>query len=192
MKTISRLFVSSLFAGAVALASSTAHAESNRGAGYIQGEVLGYSLMGAPGVDTPFGSISASYGAYPIEIHGGYHLGGTHEGFVLGGSQKFFFGSASSGATLLRAGYDIAIPIKGGEMELTVAPFGFGGIYYGFSGGDPRAMFGFGAEARFFPLNEGAGKGFFAAAKPIELGFLPGTGGLFTTYTFHLGAGYAF
>ena len=93
-------------------------------------------------------------------------------------------------ATVARAGYDIAIPIKGGEMELTVAPFGFAGALYGDNGG--RAYFGFGAEARFFPLNEGAGKGFFAAAKPFELGLSPGSGGLLTTYTFHLGAGYAF
>lgn len=189
MKTISRLFVSSLFAGVVALASSTAHAESNRGAGYIQGEVLGYSLVGQS-VDTPFGSVSASSGTFPLEIHGGYHLGGTHEGFVIGASQKFFFSSGFVAATVGRLGYDIAIPIKGGEMELTVVPFGFGGVMYGDSSG--RAYFGLGAEARFFPLSEGAGKGFFAAAKPFELGFAPGSGGMFTTYTFHLGAGYAF
>ena len=102
MKTISRLFVSSLFAGVVALASSTAHAESNRGAGYIQGEVLGYSLVGQS-VDTPFGSVSASSGTFPLEIHGGYHLGGTHEGFVIGASQKFFFSSGFVAATVGRA-----------------------------------------------------------------------------------------
>lgn len=182
MKIISRLFVSSLFAGAVALASSTAHAESTRGAGYVQGNVLGYTTF--------LNSFGGS--AYPLELHGGYHIGGTHEGFVIGATQKFLFATGGFlGATVARAGYDIAIPIK--EFELTVAPYGYAGVAYGDGGGgDVRFHFGFGAEARFFPLVEGAGKGFFATARPFEIGFMPGPGTTLVPYNFSLGAGYAF
>ena len=52
-----------------------------------------------------------------------------------------------------------------------------------------RFLFGFGAEARFFPLVEGAGKGFFATARPFEIGFMKGPG---VMLVFSLGAGYAF
>jgi hypothetical protein len=186
MKARSRLVVSSLLAGAVALVSSSAHAESTRGAGYVQGNVLGYSLVGLS-----VGGFGGTGGGYPIDLHGGYHLGGTHEGFVIGATQRFIFATGFLGATTARAGYDIAIPIKDGEMELTVAPYGFLGLMYG-EGSGARPYFGVGAEARFFPLNEGAGKGFFATAKPLELGFAPGSGGLVWTYTFNAGAGYAF
>jgi len=186
MKALSRLFVSSLLAGAVAFVSSSAHAESTRGAGYVQGNVLGYSLVG-----TSAGGFGGTSGAYPIDLHGGYHFGGTHEGFALGATQRFLFSGGFLAATTARAGYDIAIPIKNGEMELTVAPYGFLGLMYG-EGSGARPYFGVGAEARFFPLNEGGGKGFFATAKPLELGFAPGEGGLFWTYTFNAGAGYAF
>lgn len=187
MKALSRLLVSSLLVGAVALASSTvsstAHAQSTRGAGYVQGNVLGFTAF----FNTGGGA------AYPMELSGGYHINGTHEGFVIGGAQKFIFGGNFGGfigATVLRMGYDIAIPIK--EMELTVAPYGYGGIAYGDA--DLRAHFGFGVEGRFFPLTEGAGKGFFAVARPLEVGFIPigGGAGTLIPYTFSLGAGYAF
>lgn len=190
MKALSRLLVSSLLVGAVALTSSSAHAQSTRGAGYVQGNVLGYSLVGASVSAGAFGSVSATSGGYPIDLHGGYHLGGTHEGFVIGATQKFIFSGAFTAGTLARAGYDIAIPIKNGEMELTIAPYGQIGALYGDNGG--RFAFGLGAEGRFFPLNEGAGKGFFATAKPFELTFAPGSGGLLYLYTFSAGAGYAF
>ena len=190
MKALSRLFVSSLLAGTVAFVSSSAHAQSTRGAGYVQGNVLGYSLVGASVSFGALGSVSATSGAYPIDLHGGYHLGGTHEGFVIGATQRFLFSGGFIAATTARAGYDIAIPIKNGEMELTIAPYGFLGAMYGDNGGRP--YFGAGVEGRFFPLNEGGGKGFFATAKPLELGFAPGSGGLLWTYTFNAGAGYAF
>jgi hypothetical protein len=185
MKAFSGIFVSSLLAGSLALVSSSAHAESTRGAAYVQGNVLGY---------TPFFN-SGGGSAFPMEVSGGYHLGGTHEGFVIGGAQKFLFGSfgGAAFATVLRLGYDIAIPIK--QFELTVAPYGFGGIAYGDGwGGEVRAHFGFGVEGRFFPLTEGAGKGFFAVARPLEIGFVPIGGGAGTAipYTFSVGAGYAF
>lgn len=123
-------------------------AESGRGPAYIEGHLLGGTLA--------FGSfegISASGAGYATEIHGGYHLSGRHDGFVLGATQKISFGAAVVGATLARLGYDVAIPI--GRRELTIAPFGFVGAYYALSGeGDPGAHFGFGVEGRFFPIEK--------------------------------------
>lgn len=179
MKALTRLIGSSLVVAGLALVSSSAHAESTRGAGYVQGNVLGFTTFFNGGGGTGF----------PIEVSGGYHIGGTHEGFVIGGAQKFIFaGGGAFIATVARAGYDIAIPIQ--EMELTIAPYGFLGITYGDVGLHPH--FGFGVEGRFFPLNEGAGKGFFAVARPFEIGFIPLSGGTSVPFTFSLGAGYAF
>lgn len=56
------------------------------------------------------------------------------------------------GATVARLGYDIAIPL--GRRELTIAPFGFGGVAYGLSGGGAGATFGAGVEGRFFPIQK--------------------------------------
>lgn len=67
-------------------------------------------------------------------------------------------------------------------MELTIAPYGYGGPAYGDI--DLRAHFGFGVEGRFFPLVEGPGKGFFAVARPFEIGFIPGNGGTAVPFTF--------
>ncbi len=186
MKNLNRLLVSSMLTGTFALASPNAHAtESTRGPGYVQGNILGFAMVGASA-----GGFTGTSGGFPIDFQAGYHFSGRHDGFVLGGVQKFFFASGTTGATAARGGWDIPIAIK--DMELTIAPYALAGILYGFSGGDPRAYFGPGVEARFFPLNEGAGKGFFATARPFELIFAPGSGGLLYTYTFNAGAGYAF
>jgi outer membrane protein OmpA-like peptidoglycan-associated protein len=131
----------------LALPSLAEAAESGRGPAYIEGHLLGGTLA--------FGSfegISVSGASFATEIHGGYHLSGRHDGFVIGATQKLALGTAGAGATLARLGYDVAIPI--GRRELTIAPFGFGGLYYGFSGEDPAAHFGFGVEARFFPVEK--------------------------------------
>lgn len=182
-KLAARLTLSALLAGTVALASSTAHAQnSDRGPGFIQGNVLGFVT-----------SLNSGGGgaAYPMEFSGGYHLGtNAHEGGVIGGAQKLIFGYGSTlAATVFRGGYDIAIPIQ--EMELTIAPYGYAGFAYG-SGLGMRAHFGFGAEGRFFPLKQGPGKGFFAVARPFDIGLIPATGGTLALYTFSLGAGFAF
>lgn len=182
-KLLARVAVSSLFAGIVALGPSTAHAQnSDRGPGFVQGNVLGFVTSLNSGVR---GS------AYPVEFSGGYHLGtNAHEGGVIGGAQKFMFGYGGMiAATVFRGGYDIAIPIQ--EMELTIAPYGYAGFAYG-DIGSVRAHFGFGAEGRFFPLKHGPGKGFFAVARPFEIGMIPGSGATLVLYTFNAGAGFAF
>lgn len=180
MKTLRRNLAKALAIAAPILVSSHAFAaESSHGGTYVQAHVLGYSS-----VATAFGSA----GAFPLEFHAGYHLSGRHDGIVIGGTQKFLLGSASAGATLLRAGYDIAIPIK--DYELVISPYAVGGIYYGFSGGGAYAMVGPGVEGRFFFMKEGM-KGLFASAKPVELAFVT-TPSVVVTYTFSVGAGLAF
>ncbi|HQY60953.1 MAG: hypothetical protein IPF92_28250 [Myxococcales bacterium] len=176
-----RWSVCSLLAGAVALGASTAHAQnSDRGPGFVQGNVLGFATSLSGGVGT----------AYPMEFSGGYHLGtNAHEGGVIGGAQKLFFaGGGVLAATVFRGGYDIAVPIQ--EMELTIAPYGYAGVAYG--GGFTGAHFGFGGEGRFFPLKQGPGKGFFAVGRPFEIGFIAAGSGVAVIYTFSLGAGFAF
>ncbi len=184
MKTttsFTRVLLSTAFAGAVALASSSAEAQSSRGPGFVQANILGI----AAGISGATGS------AYPLELSGGYHLNGAHEGVVLGGAQKFLFaGGGMLAATVFRGGFDISIPVE--QMELVVAPYAFGGVAYGDGAGAVRAHFGFGGEGRFFPLKEGPGKGFFAVGRPFEVGFIPVTGGTFVFYTFSAGAGFAF
>lgn len=182
-KLLARVAVASLFAGIVALGPSTAHAQnSDRGPGFVQGNVLGFVT-----------SLNSRGGgaAYPIEFSGGYHLGThAHEGGVIGGAQKFVFGyGAMLAATVFRGGYDIAIPIQ--EMELTIAPYGYAGFAYG-DYTSLRPHFGFGAEGRFFPLKQGPGKGFFAVGRPFDVSFTPVTGGTVVLYTFSAGAGFAF
>lgn len=144
LRTSISLLLSSI--AALALPSLAEAAESLRGPGYIEGHVLGGALA--------FGSfegISISGASFATEIHGGYHLSGRHDGFVLGATQKLSLGAGTAGATLARLGYDVAIPV--GRREITIAPFGFLGAYYGISGGaDPGAHFGFGVEGRFFPV----------------------------------------
>lgn len=144
-----RLLGCGLVALVVSLGSlGDAHAaESERGPAYVQAHVLGVQLA--------FGSangISQTGVQFPLELHGGYHVSGRHDGFVIGATQKFAFANGSIGATVLRLGYDLAIPL--GRRELTIAPYGFGGIAYPFSAGDPGAHFGFGVEGRFFPLEK--------------------------------------
>ena len=132
---------------------TTAHAaESERGAAYVQADVVGVAILFASidsGSET-VGSVTTSSGRFPVEIHGGYHLSGRHDGFVVGASQKLLLGDGSGGATVARAGWDIAIPL--GRRELTLCPYGFGGALYGFSGGGAGAYFGAGFEGRFFPI----------------------------------------
>lgn len=77
MKALSRLFAAGLVAGATLLVSSSASAQSSRGAGYVQGNVLGFTAL----MNT-FGGTG-----FPIEFSGGYHINGAHEGFVIGGAQ---------------------------------------------------------------------------------------------------------
>lgn len=169
-------------------AEKSAHAaNSNRDSLYVGGTILGFGAplnSGFRGNTTP----------YRLDFDFGGHVNGRHDGFVIGFRQAFLFGGGfDGGITQLRMGGDIAIPIRGGRMELTIAPYGAGGIYYNFNGADPRAAISFGVEGKFFPIEN---NGFFAMARPFEITLLPGNGqfgtGVPALYGFGVGAGYAF
>lgn len=183
--------VGSLALAAALLGSSNASAEkSQHGAGYVQANPLGFSLLtvSTPSVATPFGTIggvSATSGAYRMDFEGGYHFGsGGHDGFVAAFRQALMFASGGVIASSQgKFGYGIAIPIKGGPMELIVEPYGILGAAYG--GGGGAFAFGFGADVRFF-FND---SGLFVGGHPLELGGQI-SGGF--TYNFAVGGGYAF
>ena len=135
-----------LSAAILAITSSfvtEARADPERGPFFVEGHVTGVTVAIPP----------AGVGlAYPLELDFGYHVFGSHEGFVVGLAQRFDLGltGASTGATAARVGWDFAIPIS--EMELTIAPFLQGGVLYAFAGGDPGGLVGAGVEGRLFPF----------------------------------------
>lgn len=184
------LAVGSLALAAALFGSSNASAEkSQHGAGYVQANPLGFSIISIPGVSvaTPFGVVSGgggSTGSFHMDFEGGYHFGQGHEGFVAAFRQGLFFFSGGFAATTQgKFGYAIPIPIKGGPMELVVEPYGALGAAYG----DVSAAFafGFGADVRFF-FND---SGLFVGGHPLELGGWV-SGGF--VYNFAVGGGYAF
>lgn len=138
-----RIWMLILVAIAIFTTSTRAHAESERGAFYVEGHVVGVSLA------LPSGGVGA---AYPLEVSAGYHVFGRHDGFVVGLVQRFDFGftGPSTGATAARAGWDFAIPA--GKMEVTIAPYLQGGAVYGFGGTKPGGLVGTGVEGRLFPV----------------------------------------
>ncbi|CAN5383755.1 hypothetical protein BH09MYX1_BH09MYX1_59380 [soil metagenome] len=183
----SKVLAVALLAGGVALLSGqgTARAaDSTKDPLYIQGAVLGYSYGFFSGV---------GFGAYRLDAEFGAHFTGRHDGFVLGGRQVFYLGFGGSiGATVARVGYDIPIVIKDGKFELTIAPYALVGVAYGLCGTGCYGAgfnFGFGVEAKFFPMQA---NGFYAFARPIEASFFVGDGGVITTLSPALGVGYAF
>lgn len=127
------------------VASSAAASDSERGAGYIQAHPLGVQVA------LPTAADALELGAqYLVEVHGGYHVSGRHDGFVVGASQKLAIASGTLGATVARVGYDVAIPF--GRRELTIAPYAFGGVAYPLAEGDPAWHAGVGVEVRVFPV----------------------------------------
>ena len=164
------------------LSSEASAAESLRDPFYVGGTVLGF---GAP-LNTGFRNSTP----YRLDFDLGYHPSDRHDGFVIGFRQNFFFGGGfDGGISQLRMGGDIPILIKGGRMEVTIAPYGAGGIFYGFNNQGARAALSFGIEGKFFPI---ANNGFFAMARPFEITILPGSGTTPVLYGFGVGAGYAF
>lgn len=186
MKTLAKLGATVAVAGfcTAFLPTEANAATSTRDPLYVGGTVLGF---GAP--------LNSGYRGptpYRLDFDFGGHINGRHDGFVIGFRQAFLFGGGfDGGITQMRLGGDIAIPIRGGRMELTIAPYGAAGIYYNFNGGagTPRAAISFGVEGKFFPIE---GNGFFAMARPFEITIMPGSGITPVLYGFGVGAGYAF
>ncbi len=137
-----RLVLVASIAALTFAARQAAAADSERGPFYVQAHVAGASVAF---VDPVIGL------SFPLELHGGYHFSGRHDGFVVGLTQRIGFGSGVYGMTLARIGWDIPIPV--GRAELTIAPYVFGGAFYPFGDGDAGAHFGAGGELRIFPLH---------------------------------------
>jgi hypothetical protein len=177
--------------GAVAVAlilgeAKPAHAlqDSTRGPFYVQGVALGLAIQSDIG--------NGAYWHNDVEF--GWHPSGRHDGFVIGVRQGFDIGNCSVGETVARIGYDIALPLKNGRFELTIAPYGVAGINYVFPcgfGGSTEAgfRFGGGVEVKFFLY-----KGLYLLARPVETTgeqFID-AGRVFFHFTTGIGIGFAF
>jgi len=118
----------------------------------VQAHLVGVSILFSS-VDSGsdmIGSVSTTAARFPVEIHGGYHVSGRHDGLALGASEKLYVGGGSAGATVARGGWDFAVPL--GRRELTLCPYAFLGAAYGFDGSGLFAHLGAGFEGRFFPI----------------------------------------
>jgi hypothetical protein len=167
MKNLRTMAWCSCAAVALGLAlPSTAHAaDSAKGPFYVQAGVLGYSFRG--------GGAAWFGGAYNLDVEFGYHFSGRHDGFVLAARQAFYFSGGALGTTDLRIGYDVALPMKDGKYELTIAPYGLAGVGYALRGGlGTDFHVGAGIEGRFFPMQS---NGFYVFARPLELTYFAGT-----------------
>lgn len=176
---LKKVALSASIAAAIAFAPSVAHADSERGMFFVQA---------APGMLTVFAADGTGV-AYHPDLDVGIHFNKHHEGVALGLHQAFYIGDFSSGATQIRGGYDIAIPISNGDMELTLSPHAKVGIAYGFEGGDPLFAGGVGFEGRFFFLKD---LGLFAMARPLDIDIWVNGDVVIVPITFAIGAGYAF
>lgn len=179
---------------AIALAPRGARAmdDSTHGPAYVQGGV-GVSFWDFPGIRF-LGSYS--WTGFNPQVELGYHFSGRHDGFVLALRQGFAITAvqgAAAGVTLVRGGYDLAF--KAGSFEVNVDPFGTFGVGYIFDGLLPGAGPSAGIQGTagidvkvFFT------KGFFAYARPAELGFqcFHDYGQCAFTYAAGVGAGFAF
>ncbi len=132
--------------------------ESTRSPFYVQGVVASFALQ----------TDSRSTGFYHADVEFGWHTTMRHDGFVIGIRQGFDVADCSLGETVLRAGYDIALPIHYGRFELTVAPYGVVGFDYAFPCGfgvgvitGPRL--GVGVDVKFFFY-----KGLYLLGRPFE------------------------
>ena len=102
-----------------------------------------------------------------MDLEGGYHLSGRHDGLVVGVRQGFNFSDFSSGSTQARLGYDLALPNIIGKNELIIAPYAAFGAGYQFvsAAGDAAFAMTFGAEGRLFVADK-----VYVHFRPIDLG----------------------
>jgi hypothetical protein len=175
-----------LAVSALLLASAPAHAfdDSTRGPFYVQANAGSFSFWPAYFGDQAF---------WHTEIEFGFHITGRHDGLALGIRQGFDVGRDvySIGETMLRGGWDFALPFRNGRFELTVAPYGVVGIDYIFRNLQAGVHFAVGLDARLFFF-----RGLYLLIRPIELGFgdfvpLPNQN-VYFTMNMGLGLGYAF
>ncbi len=177
-------------AAAVALSSPRAFADDSvQGPAYVEGGV-GVSFWDFPHL--AFGPFSTGYSwtGFNPAVELGYHFSGRHDGFVLGLRQGFSVTAIqghAAGTTVVRGGYDLAF--KAGSLEVNVDPFGTFGVGYVFDGPSAGIQATGGIDVKLFFT-----KGFFAYARPAELGFqcFHDSGDCAFTYAAGVGAGFAF
>lgn len=158
---------------------------------YIEGAVpIGFD-GGGFGYGVGCGRGGCFGGHWKPDLELGFHFTGRHDGFVLGFRHVFYIGGTSGMGALLRIGYDIPIPLKGGKYELTIGPYGYvGGSFLGCNGCSTEGAFqtGGGVEGKFFIL-----KGFYVFARPLDFGvmYFPDFSNAYFQWMFGAGAGYA-
>lgn len=190
------LFATPLAFASLLLVTTADAADSAHGPLYVQASPLGVGILFYPGTDVinpitgqPMSTGGGSVAAYRVDAEVGYHFSGRHDGFVAAVRQAFYLRDGSIGTTTLRLGWDIALPLGDGGLELTVAPYAHAGVGYAFSGGDPFFHFGFGADGRLFFARD---LGLYAFVRPIEVSFLVNGGTTLPAVSFGAGAGWAF
>lgn len=180
-------------AAAIAFAPRAASAgDSEQGPIYVQGGV-GVSFWDFPHI--AFGPFAAAYSwtGFDPQVEFGWHPSGRHDGFVLGLRQAFIITALNlgtgyaAGVTSLRGGWDLAF--KAASMEINVDPFATFGVGYVFDGPSAGIEATGGLDVKAFFT-----KGFFAYARPAELGFqcFHDSGNCAFSYAMSVGAGYAF
>lgn len=185
-----KILLATLAASIATFSASAAHAESAHGPFYVQANPVGVGVLFYPGQSANGISVGGgSLAAYKLDVEFGYHFSGRHDGFVASLRQAFFLRDGSLGTTTARLGWDMALPLGDGELELVIAPYAHAGVGYAFSGGDPFFHFGFGANGRMFFSKS---LGLFAAVTPIEVDFFVGNGTTLPALGFDAGAGFAF
>jgi hypothetical protein len=164
--------------------TSTALEDSRNGPFYVQGTVpLGLNLW-------VFGQGGGNWSGWRPDVEFGYHFSGRHDGIVLGLRQAFLVTAVPGGAggtTQLRGGYDIPIPI--GDFELNIAPFMTFGVGWIFDGPHAGINMSWGVDGKFFITH-----GFYAFARPLEMGFqcLHDSGNCAFAMVWGAGVGFAF
>ena len=180
--------VAAFLAASAAPLSARAFDESTRRPFYIQSAVGSFSYFPVLFRDQTY---------WKPDIEFGVHFTGRHDGLTLGIRQAFDVGRDvySMGETVLRGGWDFALPFRNGRFELVLAPFGTFGANYVFTNLHAGVRFTVGFDAKLFFF-----QGLYLLVRPIELGFgqfvdnliVPGQQNVFFTFNAGIGLGYAF
>jgi hypothetical protein len=180
------IVVFALAAATTAASSARAFDDSTRRPFYVQSNVASFSYWPV---------LFQNQGYWHPDVEFGFHFSGRHDGFVLGVRQAFDVGRDiySMGETLLRVGWDFALPFRNGRFELTLAPFATLGVNYVFQNlhAGFHTSLGFDAKLFFF-------QGLYVLVRPVELGlgeFVdlgPFAQNVYFNYSAGIGLGFAF
>lgn len=160
-----RKLIGVLALAAATTAASSAHAfdESTRRPFYVQSDLAAFSVW--PSLFTPGSGGGQAYWHPDVEF--GYHFSGRHDGLVLGVRQAFDVSRDiySMGETLIRGGWDFALPFRNGRFELTFAPFATVGLNYTFQNLHAGFHTSIGLDTKLFFF-----QGLYLLVRPAEFG----------------------